>query len=142
MGTVDYTDIFNTSYEKMMNIGEEFFDDFYQRFMLKSEKIRDLFDRVDMERQKLMLRKSITFMILFASNKKGETYLADLADNHARLNISHDMFEHWMSALIESVAYFDPFFNKEVEVAWRVNFSPGIEYMRHHPEGFGSPHPG
>lgn len=130
---IDLNQLFNDSYERISENSDEFFDAFYKSFLGKSKEIDQLFTNVDMEKQKIVLRESLVYMISFYSTKVAGDYLIELADLHQnKLKITPSMYQEWLDALIEALTKVDKIFNKDVELAWRITLSPGIEFMQHY----------
>ena len=130
---IDFDEVFNDSYRRVMANPREFFDEFYRNFMGKSDEIRDLFSGTDMERQKEMLTESLAHLISFFVTKKADDYLIEIADLHRnKLKVTPKMYEIWMDSLLETLGKLDRQFDRNAEMGWRVTLSPGIEFMKHY----------
>lgn len=134
---MDYMEIFNDSYEAVLGPGgqsEKFFRFFYERFVAKSPEIQEKFSHTDFERQIRMLKSSIAYMVNFFVSKKDNEYLRRVAHlhSHAELNIPPEWYHLWLDAMMEALLECYPDYNRNVELAWRIVLSPGIEFMKFH----------
>jgi len=130
---IDLNQIFNDSYERISTDPDAFFDEFYSCFFSKSKQIKALFSHVDMNNQRIILRESLIHLISFFSTKIANDYLLRLADIHKnKIKIDTQMYDIWLEALLEVVAKYDSKFNEDVEIAWRITLSPGIEFMKYY----------
>jgi len=130
---IDLNEIFNDSYERVTKDVEHFYSLFYRNFFNSSSEIKSKFEHVDMEKQNVILQKSILILISFSSTKKVNELLINLANAHkTRLKIAPYMYDLFIDALIITIRKTDPEFSHDVELAWRVTISPGIEFMKHY----------
>lgn len=132
---MSFEEIYDNSYERIVNITikeQDFFTRFYDIFLASSDEIRQTFINTDMEKQRNMLKKSFYHLLIFYGSNQASPYIEDIAKSHdqARANISPRLYDLWLDALIETVKEFDPYFNDEIELAWRLVLSPGITYMK------------
>lgn len=110
--------------------GDAFFERFYEIFLTKSPRIAKLFSRTNMSRQATMLRRSLFEFITFYVTGQVNEEMRRIAALHQRLDVSADLYDLWLDALIETVAEFDPECSEMTEFAWRLAMSPGITYIR------------
>jgi hypothetical protein len=128
---VDVTKEFNDSFERISIHSDSFYDTFYRCFTGKSAEIALLFVNLDMDNQKKMLKKSLSFMVAFAATNHASDYMVKLSDLHQnKLNIPDQMYVVWMDSLIETLWQLDPLFSKDSEQGWREMFAPGIQFMQ------------
>jgi hemoglobin-like flavoprotein len=133
--------IFNDSYERVMHEpggnSDEFYVAFYDLLTATSEEAASKFRNTDMTAQVRMLQSSVTVLLNFFVTSRQDEYLGQLAERHGKrgVDISPELYEVWLECLIETVRQFDPKFNDDVEAAWRVVFSKGIEFMTSRYEG-------
>ncbi|SEA12289.1 globin [Microbulbifer marinus] len=129
MGTTD-SDIVFQSYGRCCN-NEQFFVDFYDRFMGSSDEIRALFVDTDMKQQRHLLRNGIMQLVLHARGMS-DTKLRALGQSHSRngYNIRPQWYRLWLDALLNTLRQHDREFSDEVESAWRRAIQPGIELIR------------
>lgn len=109
---------------------EQFFEHFYNVFRSKSEDIRNMFTHTDMTEQRRLLRAGITWMIMHARGG-GRSKLESLGKSHNRhgYNVPPALYRHWLDALMESVAAYDPHYDATLEQHWRGVMTPGIEVI-------------
>ena len=112
----------------------DFFESFYGRFTGASPDVAQRFRSTDMDRQHLMLKKSLYHLLTFYLSSDSDYYLDSVAVSHNRLNldIRPDLYDLWLESLIETVRTFDDQFDERVELAWRLVMAPGIVYMKFH----------
>lgn len=126
---------FDQSYERVKRTtkdGKSFFDAFYDNFLSASPVIADHFRSTDMEKQKAMLEKSFYSLFIFYATNNANDYLRKIAESHnqQRLNIAPELYDLWLESLIKTVAEYDPHFNSNIELSWRLVLSSGITYMK------------
>lgn len=131
---IDYVEVFNDSYQRVLlptKNNQDFFDAFYEFFFSASPLIGEKFKHTDMEHQKTMLRESFTYLMNFFVTKKSDDYMMKIAAIHskAQRNIPLELYDIWLKSLIETVKKFDPKFDNDIELAWRIVLSPGITFM-------------
>ena len=134
MGEKDYLEIFDESLQRVTTSGDAFFDRFYASFLDSSDEIKNKFAKTNFQVQKLLLRQSLSYLLEFSAGFNDIKHLKNLANTHSKSqkDIDPALYEHWLTTLIKTVKEFDPNYNTEVELAWRVILAPGIEYMKHH----------
>jgi len=113
-------------------ISSRFFKRFYDKFINTDPQIAVLFSNTDMDRQVKMLMQSMTIIISFAATMEADGKIYQLAMIHGKdkLNLSAEMYDNWLECLVDTVKEHDPEFDSQVETAWRVVMSPGLEYMK------------
>ncbi len=137
-GNTEHEAIFNDSYERVLSyraserIRLAFFDEFYKRFVEASEEVRQKFQHTDMAVQRLMLKKSLVYLLNYYATENVNEFLKRTAERHGRqdLDIRPELYDLWLDKLIETLAECDPKFSTRVEEAWRTVLTPGISYMR------------
>ncbi|SHF90434.1 hypothetical protein SAMN04487965_2911 [Microbulbifer donghaiensis] len=129
MGTAD-SDIVFQSYGRCCN-NEQFFVDFYDRFMGSSDEVRALFVDTDMKQQRHLLRNGIMQLVMHARGMP-DSKLRALGQSHSRngYNIRPEWYRLWLDALLDTLRQHDGEFSAEVESAWRRAILPGIELIR------------
>lgn len=131
----DYLTFFKESHARAIDAPgqrEDFFDAFYDAFMSKSDEIARSFARTDMAKQKVMLHRSLSHMLQFSVERQATEELRRIARIHSKAgaDLRPELYDVWLDSLLETVALFDPQFNEEIELAWRVVLAPGIAYMK------------
>jgi hemoglobin-like flavoprotein len=92
------------------------------------------FAHVDMAAQVGVLQKSMFHIISFYVAKTDSEYLRSIALTHskAQYDIKPEYYDIWLESLIETVRKVDSEFEDDVELAWRLAMSPGIQFMKFH----------
>lgn len=126
---------FDQSYERVKRItknDKSFFDAFYDNFIASSPMVASHFQDTDMKRQKMMLEKSFYSLFIFYATNNANDYLKNIAQQHSKRghNVPPELYDLWLESLIETVADYDPEFNMDIELSWRVVLSSGITYMK------------
>lgn len=132
----DYAELFNESYQRALAFredGQQFLDRFYETFFSKAREIAELFETTHMGTQKTMLQDSLFYMRDFFLHRKANEHMVRLAKIHSRAgkNIPPALYDVWLDSLIETVQEYDPEFDDDIELAWRIALSPGITYMKY-----------
>ena len=100
---------------------------------LRSNDIRNgAIKSVDMQAQRAHLRKSLDHMVYFSIDRQDSDEMTRIARAHSKSgkDIPPTLYECWLGSLIETVRTYDPQFDEDVEIAWRVVLAPGIAYMK------------
>jgi hemoglobin-like flavoprotein len=126
---------FDRSYERVKRVrknDKSFFDAFYENFVAASPVVANHFRNTDMNQQKKMLEKSFYSLLIFYVTNNANNYLQKIAQRHSKThaNISPDLYDLWLECLIQTVAEYDPLFDENTELSWRVVLSSGITYMK------------
>jgi len=137
----NFDQLFEASYGRVVQDGAynpEFIGRFYDLFFASSEQVERRFARTDMSRQKTMLHDSLHTMVQFSRTRRLTDALARLARIHSRgeQDIPPALYDRWLDSLMQTVREFDPQFDQNTELAWRLTLAPGISYLR-----FGYEHP-
>ncbi|MFL0811308.1 MAG: globin [Agarilytica sp.] len=133
---MNYEEIYDSSYERVLEQKEDretFFNAFYERFIGSSKRVAEKFGSTDMEKQRVMLKKSFFHLLAFYASNQTDEYIDKIARAHDKHhhNIDPSMYDGWLDNLMATVAEFDPQFNEEVELAWRLVLTPGITYIKY-----------
>ena len=137
MSQMTFEQIFDLSFERAnaspVN-GRHFFEAFYQRFLATSPGVAEKFRHTDMAHQQKMLRRSFYSLVSFYASYQADHCLEDIAIKHDKkhLDIHPELYDLWLDNLIETAREFDPRFDDDVELVWRLVMSPGIVYMKFH----------
>lgn len=132
MSEIDFNELFNDSYEYVMNNDDHFYEAFYTIFISKSPKIKAAFKNTDLEKQKDMLRDAVATMVSFFVTKKASDYLVRLASMHSKiLGKNTELYELFVESLLQCLEDTYPKYNALCGIAWRITLAPGIEFMLH-----------
>lgn len=132
---MQFEKIYDDSYERVLEHtveGRDFFEAFYDNFLSASEDVRHKFTNTNMHTQRRMLKKSFYSLLIFYGSNQAEDYLDKIAIAHDKnhLDIKPELYDLWLDTLILTLTSYDPSFNNNVELAWRLVFAPGITYMK------------
>jgi len=138
-----YDQAFHDSFARIMGDGAynpEFIGRFYALFLDSSPEIAERFAGTDMSRQKTMLHDSFTTLMDFNEHRRITPQMQRLALVHGpgRSDVPPELYALWLESLMTTVSEFDPAYDSDVELAWRLTFAPGIAYLQHtykHPPG-------
>lgn len=130
-----FDSFFDQSYERVKRVKKNhktFFDAFYEHFINASPIVAAHFRNTDMAQQKKMLEKSFYSLFIFYATNNANDYLEKIAARHSKsqANIAPELFDLWLECLIKTVAEYDPLFDENTELSWRVVLSSGITYMK------------
>ncbi len=133
---MSYEKLFDQSYERVLDVhvnDQDIFDAFYEHFINASEEVKEKFADTDMDRQKRMLKKSFYSLLVFYASNTADEYLKKMAEKHSKkgVDIPAHLYDLWMDSLVATVARFDPLFDEEIGLAWRLVLSSGITYMKY-----------
>lgn len=131
----DYLEHFQNSYQRVMRAeqyGKDFFAAFYAAFIANDERVAGKFRNTDMARQRQMLKDSLDQMLYFSIDKCSSETIERIAARHGPggVDITPDFYDLWMESLLETVKRYDPDYDDNIDIAWRVNMAPGIALMK------------
>jgi len=132
---VDYDRAYSDSFMRVStNVvdGKNFFEGFYERFFASSDVVAAKFKNTDLAVQQKMLHDSLIYLERFSVYKREDDFILALARRHSKskADIPPNLYDLWLTALIETVHDYDPDFDDAVELAWRMQLAAGIEYMK------------
>ncbi|SFR47519.1 hypothetical protein SAMN05216203_0629 [Marinobacter daqiaonensis] len=127
-----FENLFDSSYERIRQQGDAFFEAFYQRFLASSCLVRQKFYHTDMVAQRRMLKKSFYSMVVFYATGSADGVLVEIGHSHSarRYNVIPALYDFWLESLIATIRQFDSQCDDDVELAWRLVLSPGITYLK------------
>jgi hemoglobin-like flavoprotein len=132
---IDFEKVFNESYKRILGGStsreNDFFDAFYEAFIDSSPLVAEKFRGVNMASQKIMLKQSLIHLLNMFGTKRIPPVMKEIAEKHSRrgADIPPELYQTWLECLIATVKRFDPRFNDDVELAWRMICSQGIAFM-------------
>ena len=112
---------------------KNFLDRFYQRLLAASPDVALLFRDTDLVRQKLLLKRSLSILMMFALDEqltRATLDLQALAEVHHRRRIAAPLYDLWLDCMLATVRECDPRYDAAVERAWRLTLAPGIAFMK------------
>lgn len=110
----------------------EFFDRFYEIFQASDPVIRPMFARTNFAKQKSLLREGVSMLLMHVEGKPvGTACLDRIAETHrpGRMNVTPQLYEHWITSLVNTVKEFDGQCTPEVEAEWRKALHAGVHYL-------------
>ncbi len=111
----------------------ELMDEFYKRLIGSHPDIAKMFAGIDMKKQQVVLKQSLSMAILFPRDNLIAKHAMDrVRKTHARdqLNVRPELYEYWLSALVGVVAESDPEFTPELERQWRDVLAHTISFIK------------
>ncbi len=138
-----YDETFAASFARILGDGAynaDFIGRFYELFFATSDDIKQRFAHTDMSHQKTMLHDSLRALVDFNQHRKLSPQMTTLARVHGpqAADIPPTLYVLWLNALLDTVREWDPKFDAQVELAWRLTLAPGITYLKFcndHPTG-------
>ena len=104
------------------SLKREFYDEFYDSFLPSlPADVRAKFAHTDMETQKDLLRRGISFMLMFLKDSAaGKMAFEKIAIIHDRKHqdIRPEHYSYWKTAFVDTIADHDPEFSPNVRSAW------------------------
>ncbi len=107
-------------------------DRHYEIFLDCHPEIHRFFDGTDVAKYKRMLRCMHTALLLFADGDElARQNLRRVARKHSswELDVPEELYEFWLTSLIDAVRECDPEFSPEVEKAWHEVARKGIDFF-------------
>jgi hemoglobin-like flavoprotein len=131
-----YDHAFRESFTRIMGDGAynpAFIGRFYELFLASSPAIAERFAGTDMRRQKTMLHDSFTTLMDFNEHRRLTPQMRRLAIVHGpgHSDVPPDLYTLWLESLMATAREFDPAWDPDVELAWRLTLAPGIAYLQH-----------
>jgi len=131
---VDYLAKFESSLSRVssLELSQQFFSRFYERFIASDSRIAAMFAATDMAHQVEMLRESLAELKEFSTSLKSNNYIVTLARIHGirGRKISPESYDSWLNALVDTVNEVDPECDLQTQLAWRLVLAPGIAFMK------------
>lgn len=121
------TEIFNDSFERCTS-QPGFFEHFYAHFLATSPNIAALFKQTNFTRQKRLLKSSLLLLMMYYMELESPESLHRVIEAHDRYhyNITPELYDQWLTCLLETVKAHDPYYDATVEAAWRAILEKGI----------------
>ena len=103
-----------------VNTQELFYEHFYARFFRESDEIDAFFHDRDIASIIAKLRVTLMMVAEAAEGRPGLVmYLEMLGGIHRRLRVQPRFFQYWRTALLSTVARYDPDYDARIEAAWQ-----------------------
>ncbi|WNO09581.1 hypothetical protein [Teredinibacter sp. KSP-S5-2] len=128
---IDFSEVFNDSFDTIRLNSATFYDRFYQVFREASPDIDRVFNGVDIEKQKDMLHIAIMHLVQFFVSKEADSYLLKVAYHHKKIyQVSDEMYDLFFDSLMQTLSEFYPKYGPTCRVAWKITLAPGLELMK------------
>jgi hemoglobin-like flavoprotein len=124
--------LFNDSLERC-TATPGFLERFYETLTASSSEVAEKFTRTNFRKQTLLLKASLYAMIFAAwARPEGDVHLERIARLHSSkgLDIKPELYDLWLTCLLQTVHACDRRFDQEIERAWRRMLQPGIAFMK------------
>ena len=126
-------EIFNDSYERCLAKGD-FIKRFYDIYIASNEVVSQKFANTDIKKQKAMLQTSL-HMIMALNRTESEAAAAHfrrigIAHGRKKHDIAPELYDLWLTCLLETVKECDDRYDLQVDTAWREVLSDGIKIMK------------
>lgn len=113
--------------------GAAFLDAFYDEFRASDPRIKAMFAKTDLRKQKELLREGLVKLMMFASGSgAARSSIEQLAARHDRqhLNVDPGMYHFWVSSLLSCVKKYDQKFDDALHKAWLEVLDAGLSVMK------------
>lgn len=126
------------SYQRCLAVSG-FFDRFYALLFEADPAISPMFAETDFDRQRVMIRKGITSLIMHGAGMGGAAgrVLDEVADSHGKegLHLPSPLFGLWLDVMLKTVGLTDPRATPGLLDKWRRVLRPGVERIRRQASG-------
>lgn len=113
--------------------GKAFLDAFYDDFIASDPRIKPLFAKTNMAKQKSLLRDGLVKLMMYAGGsdvaKRSITKLA-LRHDQNNLNIDPALYRIWLKSLLACAKKYDQKFDAAASAAWTEALELGIKVMK------------
>lgn len=114
-------------------LGPSFLDAFYEEFLASDPRVKLLFARTDMGKQKELLRQGLVMLIMYGKGSGlAQSAVKQLAVKHDRehLNIKPELYRVWVRSLLSCVQKYDQKFDDSLDKLWNEILDHGIRAMK------------
>jgi hemoglobin-like flavoprotein len=128
-------ELFNDSYERCIRNPRApgFLNRFYEIFLASSYEVAEKFKNTDFHKQTHAIKASLCYLMMASTGApEAIKHLERMADLHSRakLNIRPELYDIWLTCLLQAVREYDVYWSAEREAAWRSMLAYGIEFMQ------------
>jgi hemoglobin-like flavoprotein len=114
------------------SLGKDFLDAFYDELLASDPRIKPLFVKTDMAKQKELLKHGLTMLIMYSSGVSlAKSAIQQLAVKHDRAHLSVDpgLYRFWIQSLLRCVKKYDPKYDDSLGKEWTSAIELGISVM-------------
>ncbi len=131
----NYEKTFQDSYRRAVGTGsynQAFITRFHDLLIERSGAIASMFRQIDISAQRTMLHDSLNLLVDFFHDRRVTPQIEQIALLYSRVQkkVAQDLYATLVDALVDTVKEFDPEFNEEVGMAWRLVLAPGITFLQ------------
>jgi len=115
------------------SLGKDFLDAFYDELLVSDPRIKPMFVRTDMAKQKDLLKHGLSMLIMYSSGiGLAKTAIQQLSSKHDRthLNIDPGLYRFWIQSLLRCVKKYDQKYEDGLGKAWNEVVEQGISVMK------------
>jgi hemoglobin-like flavoprotein len=128
----DNYDDLHQSYGRCLHNGR-FIERFYDIFLESHPEIKSAFANTDFDRQRRLLRRTLTNSIMFAAGsqivKREVDKMAEVHSRQGRAPVEPHLYDHWVNSLLQAVREHDPRITPELEARWNKAMGSIVEYF-------------
>jgi hemoglobin-like flavoprotein len=114
-------------------LGKGFLDAFYDEFLTSDPRIKPMFAKTDMKKQKDLLRQGLMTLLMYAKKSPLATSaIKQLAAKHSRqqLNVPPQLYPLWKQSLLKCIDSYDLELTPQLRKDWSESLDSGIEAMK------------
>jgi hemoglobin-like flavoprotein len=130
---LSYLTLFNESFARVVldpSRLEQLVSCFYAQFLARSQRAQELFEHVDMDKQRASLRGGLLHVGSFVSTgMKPTSGLRSIAASHQAMHLTRADYDLWLECLVDAVGEVDPPARADVADAWRIALAPAISFL-------------
>ena len=117
---------------KRCGLSDYFYDSFYDTFLSKSDEIKALFAKTKFEKQKKLLKMTITTIVRHPlAHRTTQSVLKNVGQTHNKngYNIRAELYDIWLDSLCNTVEKHDFQYTPQIEQAWRSYMEEAISII-------------
>ena len=114
------------------DVGGEFGERFYEKFLAASPEVAAHFAESDLARQRQVLSESVRLLVESdVAEAPTRAMLERLGQTHSRgqRNVRPELYELWLECICAAAAELDPQWGDELDRKWRVRLRPGMQLV-------------
>jgi hemoglobin-like flavoprotein len=115
------------------SLEKSFLDAFYEEFLASDPRIKPMFLKTDMEKQRNLLRQGLSMLIMYGTGSAlAKSAVEQLASKHDRKHLAIDpgMYRLWMKSLLACIKRYDQKYDDSLNDIWTEVLNLGIDVMK------------
>lgn len=115
------------------SLEKDFLDAFYDELLASDPRIKPMFAKTDMAKQKDLLKHGLTMLIMYSGGAGlAKTAIQQLASKHdrAHLNVEPGLYRFWIQSLLRCVKRYDPKYDDRLGTTWNHVVEEGIAVIK------------